>query len=95
MACIQLNHYLVTIILAGKELVLKCLLGNSSQPDKGQSQYLQTHKSHCNQCQAKRRWDRSMKLRNPKQLQCLSVSQLLQDRTYQEDMVHIESRHQY
>ena len=51
MACIQLNQYLVTIILAGKELVLKCLLGNSSQPDKGQSQYLQTHKSHCNQCQ--------------------------------------------
>ena len=95
MACIQLNHYLVTIILAGKELVLKCLLGNSSQPDKGQSQYLQTHKSHCNQCQAKRRWDRSMKLRNPQQLQCLSVSQLLHDSTYQEDMVHIESRHQY
>jgi hypothetical protein len=36
---------MVTIIQQGKELVLKCLLDNSSQPDIFQRHYLQIHKA--------------------------------------------------
>jgi len=44
---------MVTIILQGKEQVLKYQLGNSNQRDKVQSQYLQKHKFQCIQFQPK------------------------------------------